>query len=95
MDKGFLQFETVTLVPIQTKMLDASLLSDDEVTMNYYFGQKDFSQKPNSVPFAGPVDQCLSRDVPGSGGTGAAGTGAKESVQMAHERDSADRLTLC
>lgn len=31
MDKGFLQFETVTLVPIQTKMLDADLLSDDEV----------------------------------------------------------------
>ena len=31
MDKGFLQFETVTLVPIQTKMLDANILSDNEV----------------------------------------------------------------
>lgn len=30
-NRGFLRFETVTLVPIQTKLLDVSLLTDNEV----------------------------------------------------------------
>ncbi|KZC14975.1 PREDICTED: xaa-Pro aminopeptidase 1 [Dufourea novaeangliae] len=30
-NRGFLTFETVTLVPIQTKLLDVSLLTDDEI----------------------------------------------------------------
>lgn len=30
-DRGFLCFETITLVPIQTKLLDASLLTSEEV----------------------------------------------------------------
>ncbi len=34
---GFLTFETVTLVPIQAKMIDPSLLSDEEVSwLNNY-----------------------------------------------------------
>lgn len=36
-DKGFLKFETITLVPIQLKMIDAGLLTDGEITwLNEY-----------------------------------------------------------
>lgn len=35
-DRGFLTFETVTLVPIQTSLLDVSLLTDKEVRMFLY-----------------------------------------------------------
>lgn len=31
-NKGFLTFETITLVPIQNKMIDASLLTQAEVS---------------------------------------------------------------
>jgi len=30
-DRGFLKFETVTLVPIQRKLLDPSLLTQEEI----------------------------------------------------------------
>lgn len=30
-DRGFLKFETVTLLPIQSKLLDASLLTEQEI----------------------------------------------------------------
>lgn len=34
-DRGFLTFETVTLVPIQTSLLDVSLLTDKEVRIMF------------------------------------------------------------
>lgn len=34
-NRGFLTFETVTLVPIQTKLLDVSLLTKNEVHVRF------------------------------------------------------------
>ena len=36
---GFLTFETVTLVPIQSKMIDPSLLSEKEVSSSLSFSR--------------------------------------------------------
>lgn len=36
-NRGFITFETVTLVPIQTKLLDVSLLTDSEVYIRLIF----------------------------------------------------------
>lgn len=36
-NRGFLTFETVTLVPIQTSLLDLSMLTDKEVHILIYF----------------------------------------------------------
>jgi hypothetical protein len=35
-NKGFLTFEPITLVPIQSKLIDASLLSESEVSVSLY-----------------------------------------------------------
>jgi len=36
-DRGFLTFETVSLVPIQTNLLDVSMLTCKEVNMSFIY----------------------------------------------------------